>query len=292
MLRNAWHHVWRVLKWLFTPPRLIAILYFACIPFFALWYCRIPHGFYQSNIQFEAAYTDAANQVLNEACSSLAQRAAVPVAADPTKINFGEYWLNPSTGLRCDRMRIADNDAISFTMTVTLNRKEACPKVIRELCYDVNVIPFRIAVDPFDMKIGGPELAQFNPPLGEFAHALSFTVPNLSGFPHNGDIAPVVARRLFGEQDPPAIWFREDIDADIQKFLLAASGFTSDADDNWSRMVYFSAVTITTLGYGDIVPITHGARSLVTAEAIVGVILIGLFLNAIAKSRRPPPEMS
>ena len=37
-----------------------------------------------------------------------------------------------------------------------------------------------------------------------------------------------------------------------------------------TRFVYFSLVTITTLGYGDIVPKTSLARSLATLEAVVG----------------------
>jgi hypothetical protein len=81
----------------------------------------------------------------------------------------------------------------------------------------------------------------------------------------------------------PRLWGRAD---------KAATEIFFAADDNRWRMVYFSAVTITTLGYGDIVPITHGARNLVTAEAVAGVILIGLFLNAVAKPRRTPSEMS
>jgi hypothetical protein len=36
------------------------------------------------------------------------------------------------------------------------------------------------------------------------------------------------------------------------------------------RFIYFSLVTITTLGYGDIVPTTSLARSLATLEAVVG----------------------
>lgn len=49
------------------------------------------------------------------------------------------------------------------------------------------------------------------------------------------------------------------------------------------RMFYFSAVTITTLGYGDIVPISDHARMLVATESILGIILIGLFFNALTR---------
>jgi Ion channel len=49
------------------------------------------------------------------------------------------------------------------------------------------------------------------------------------------------------------------------------------------RMLYLSASTITTAGFGDIVPVTNSARLLVTSEAILGVVLVGMFLNALAK---------
>ncbi|HDM8162001.1 TPA: two pore domain potassium channel family protein [Vibrio harveyi] len=49
----------------------------------------------------------------------------------------------------------------------------------------------------------------------------------------------------------------------------------------WTHL-YYSAVTITTLGYGDITP-THGASLAFSAlESVFGVVLIGLFLNALS----------
>ena len=47
-------------------------------------------------------------------------------------------------------------------------------------------------------------------------------------------------------------------------------------------MLYLSVVTITTLGYGDIVPITPLARFFTGIEALGGIVLIGLFLNSLA----------
>jgi len=59
-------------------------------------------------------------------------------------------------------------------------------------------------------------------------------------------------------------------------------GFPSRASGSFDRMIYLSAMTITTVGYGDIVPITRQARMLLALEAILGIVLIGLFLNALA----------
>ena len=47
-------------------------------------------------------------------------------------------------------------------------------------------------------------------------------------------------------------------------------------------MLYFSATTITTVGFGDIVPQSDGARLLVGLESIMGWVMAGLFLNALA----------
>ena len=54
-------------------------------------------------------------------------------------------------------------------------------------------------------------------------------------------------------------------------------------------MLYFSAVVITTLGLGDIVPLTDWARSLVAAEAVLGIVFAGLFINAAASRARLQP---
>jgi hypothetical protein len=50
----------------------------------------------------------------------------------------------------------------------------------------------------------------------------------------------------------------------------------------FGRMVYFSATTITTVGYGDIVPLSDAARTLTALESLLGWLLAGLFLNAVA----------
>jgi hypothetical protein len=42
------------------------------------------------------------------------------------------------------------------------------------------------------------------------------------------------------------------------------------------RMVYFSAVTATTLGYGDIAPITNRARIIVAFQSVMALLLIGV----------------
>lgn len=78
----------------------------------------------------------------------------------------------------------------------------------------------------------------------------------------------------------------EQLDAELLNYFSAINGFPLYfARGKWSnfpRMLYFSAVTVTTVGYGDIVPVTDGARIAVASEAILGIVVIGLFLNGLA----------
>ena len=48
---------------------------------------------------------------------------------------------------------------------------------------------------------------------------------------------------------------------------------------------YFSAVTVTTLGYGDVLPVTSTGKVLAGFHAVFGVCMIGLFLNSLSERR-------
>lgn len=45
-----------------------------------------------------------------------------------------------------------------------------------------------------------------------------------------------------------------------------------DAVVTWPLLQYFSLVTLTTLGYGDVVPVSDAARSAATLEAVTGIL--------------------
>lgn len=52
----------------------------------------------------------------------------------------------------------------------------------------------------------------------------------------------------------------------------------------WTDYIYYSAITFTTVGYGDFVPKPHGlCRLLAASEAFMGVFLTGLFIFTLAR---------
>lgn len=61
-------------------------------------------------------------------------------------------------------------------------------------------------------------------------------------------------------------------------FVPAAPAAATTTDDVGSRFVYFSLVTLTTVGYGDITAVHPVARSLVTLEALIGQLFPAILL--------------
>lgn len=46
----------------------------------------------------------------------------------------------------------------------------------------------------------------------------------------------------------------------------------------WQQFIYYSLITLTTAGYGDIVPVSGWARALASAEAVIGVLYLAILL--------------
>jgi hypothetical protein len=67
-------------------------------------------------------------------------------------------------------------------------------------------------------------------------------------------------------------------------YWVLPQGSFNNTEPEFLDCFYFSTVTITTLGYGDVLPVTDLARVLVISEVVLGVILAGSFLNACSIS--------
>jgi voltage-gated potassium channel len=69
---------------------------------------------------------------------------------------------------------------------------------------------------------------------------------------------------------------------DPESIRLASVVHSEEGGRNvFSEMYYFSFVTLTTLGYGDILPVSRLARSLATMEAIVGQLYLAVVVASL-----------
>jgi hypothetical protein len=67
----------------------------------------------------------------------------------------------------------------------------------------------------------------------------------------------------------------------------AKVGLPSNFVDGWPNNVYFSFMTLATVGYGDIIPATQIARSVVILEVISGVFYVALLVGRLVDLYRP-----
>lgn len=79
----------------------------------------------------------------------------------------------------------------------------------------------------------------------------------------------------------PYINLSYEMSKKLKVYFDSINGMPHNMDGSYWRMLYLSMVTITTLGYGDIVPLTAKARFLVGLESVIGIIIIGLFATAV-----------
>ena len=61
---------------------------------------------------------------------------------------------------------------------------------------------------------------------------------------------------------------------------------TTNTLEHMSGTVYFSFVTLTTLGYGEIVPVSPLARVLVIIEAVTGMFYLAMIVASLAGAMR------
>lgn len=67
-------------------------------------------------------------------------------------------------------------------------------------------------------------------------------------------------------------------------YILSPWIFPVTMDLSLVDSVYFTCVTISTLGYGDITPVTSFGRLWVTAQALTGFVVLSIFLAAVANT--------
>jgi uncharacterized membrane protein len=64
-------------------------------------------------------------------------------------------------------------------------------------------------------------------------------------------------------------------------------GRSADLIGGWPSFVYFSFITLSTVGYGDITPATQFVRSVVILQVITGVFFVAVLIGRLVDLYRP-----
>jgi hypothetical protein len=298
--RNVWH-------WLVLNQKYIwAGLYLLAIPGFGWAYSKMERAFYAPNMRLEQSYSEDAKKVADAICSLYNdhRREALRVSDieraleqepdpkspmmeleipehDPAKIAIA------NSTFRCYPPVTVSGDEHTISVAAQFLHADAnTPALYQVLTGTEGGVPYfyflRLSVNlTRDASAADVELYHDEWDFPSHFDPEDKSVHKVTRFGMSY-VERTITKLRFGNRPETA-----PILSAMSHFINGDSGFTSDVSDNFQRMLYFSAVTITTLGFGDIVPITTAARRLVTCEAVFGVVMIGLFLNSLTRKREP-----
>jgi hypothetical protein len=260
---------------------ILGIFYLLAIPVFALIYGSMPQDFYHSTVQYEPTLTTDADKVL----TSLRDAAVADYeAARGTSALEVPGWVGDVRDVRFSDLQ-TDVQWIGFRVFYNLKRgspptqelvygsvdvRLALTGVFRELLPTGAIVYRQATVVPPSGVAGSPEPA-----------ASALPIPSLS------ETDLFVAKSAVGQVAPGILALPQAVDDALVGYWRAARGFPSAASNEMVRFLYLSAMTVTTVGYGDIVPLTDTARTATAVEAVYGVVMAGLFLASLATRARP-----
>lgn len=261
------------------------LTYLALIPLYGLiYFLFFPNDFYHSTATREQAYFAAQHRLSNQLLSSLVADLQATYGGNLIDIGDGEAMCIDR--LRLDGFDIDNRGTATFQVTAPI----VDPGAEGDPCSSDSITSIVVLTAASDLALDFPV---FEDPDAREAPAEEWvTVRMLDSDSHSA------AQRLFA---PPFRSPRARVSEDgtryefaispevarqLQVVLRASQGFPAGIPGNLPRMLYLSAATVTTTGYGDIVPITTRARFLAISEAILGLVIVGLFLNSIAQQRR------
>ncbi len=262
------------------------LTYLALIPLYGLiYFLFFPNDFYHSTATREQAYFSAQHRLSNQLLSSLVADLQATYGGNLIDIDAGEAMCIDR--MRLDGFDIDNRGTATFQVTapiVDAGTTDGDPCAADKI---TSVVVLTAASDlALDFPVFEDPLAK-ETPTSEWV-----TVRMLDSDSH------AAAQRLFAPPfRSPQARISEDgtqyefaisaeVARELQIVLRASQGFPAGIPGNLSRMLYLSATTVTTTGYGDIVPITTQARFLAISEAILGLVIVGLFLNSISQQRQ------
>ncbi|MGO9381184.1 MAG: potassium channel family protein [Mycobacterium sp.] len=235
----------------------IALFYLGVLIIYAIVYDGYLGDFYQTTSAYEPGFNQTQLAVVSGLTKALnlAARDTPPGKA----VGAEHYELQPDS-LRVSELSVGACGTLTFQVRYTCTTTHSMSVAGLEVTLEAH--PRGIEYRPTGRMVFFPLTQTANDPL------CGFDIGTLAGDDHQQSTSARVV------VDPV-------IADDIDSLLRAKTGSADLPPGRHVRAFYLSAVTITTLGFGDVVPVTTRARALIASEALFGVVLAGLFVNAV-----------
>lgn len=265
------------------PSWIFAIAYILVIFIFAVLYTFLPNDFYHSTAQYENSLNSDAEDILEAIQKHIFENQKKVDSNGNISINDKVFIDRDNFLVHSLKFEDSQNNEVSFK--------------IRLIIYDNNKYGLSQIGGSYEFKFTlENKIGTFDEKNKEMIYYFTLTpedMKNLETF--NGTLdykQQDIYKTLFPEKYINGSSAPNMLIMTMSQKLLnriiglknASKGFPSSVSNSFGRMFYLSAITITTVGYGDIVPITNIARTLISIEAIFGVVIIGMFLNSLSLS--------
>ncbi|MBU3130285.1 potassium channel family protein [Clostridium tagluense] len=251
------------------------LIYIFIILIFATIYSVMSNQFYHTTVRYEPTMREEENKLKNEISNDIKINFKFNNKGDSTFLDSNKRWLFNINSLEV--YNVEENNGLSIkinmlvTDTASQNNKGSTSTFISHLV----LIDLNLTNDIFQSKYSilrnGNVNKNHNFDIEDMKYINYDSIFNIKG--------------LNNSNNTVGIKISSSLNNEINDFVNESNGFRSKIQGIIFKMIYLSLVTITTLGFGDIVPITDLARLLVGIEAFLGVFIMGLFINSISVAK-------
>jgi hypothetical protein len=244
-------------------PLIFLTIYLALIPLFAIIFCLLPGQ------QFYAPYARMEPPAIEDA-ARVANNIKVAMSESYRRYeNVSNGWHIARSDLEVGDLTTDASNGLNFTIYFFATKQEG---------YEITQ---STGGPQFSARLSQQKIVTRTRPGWMICHLVTLPSGNDADGPAELNKHLLFRPRIASLQADAVCWgFQEEVA--LMRLLAGWSGNPRGLSGFPWRMVYFSATTITTVGYGDIVPISGVARLLTAIEAIAGWVVAGLFLNSLA----------
>ena len=242
-----------------------------------------PHSFYQQAVVLEPRYEAEKDAVLRQMRDHLREMFSTGVERQK---QIGRYVANPDS-VTLHEFRIDPQGTVHFEADVQICDFDmgCASSVFPAWSYWVGLHATGIATSAHRVNFEIEDVRARNDRIW-FHYPAARPAMNDDAI-HDRINHVIEDQNLLFAFSPDSFEFPPPISQELAGLIEEMRGWPSPNTAEFAiRMFHLSATTITTTGYGDIVPLTSIARILTGSESLVGTVLLGLFIYSLTHQRQ------